>query len=848
MKLVLRSTLRHYLHHPWQLVLAIFGIALGVAVVAAVDIASGGAQRAFHLSMNEVTGNATHQIVSTATGVDERVYLRLRLAGVREIAPLVEGHARADGETLHLLGVDPFAESGFRDHLRHVGGGDDGMTSVDAAALLTRPAAVYLAAPTAARLGVAVGADIEVEIAGRAHRLDVLGLIGKADDPAIDGLLITDIATAQELTGNVGRLSWIDVRVEENEAGAARLRELAALLPPEVELLPAQSRGQAVDQMSAAFRTNLRAMSLLALLVGMFLVYNTMSFAVVQRRDRIARLRLLGVTRWQILALILGEALVIGLAATLCGVAGGVALGRELLALVTRTMNDLYFVVTVTTTDIPFALLARGALLGMAATLAAALLPAFEAASVTPVKGLRRSALEARSRALMPRLALAGAAALILAPLVLAASGRSLEGGFAGLFLAAIGMAALTPLLAILLSRAMGGALRPLHCSTCRLAVRGIATALSRTGIALSALMLAVATTVGVGLMIASFRGAVTDWLDAVLQADIYISAPESGTRAGTGTLDDRLAARLLALPGVSARSTTRLLSLETPQGLSRVLVLGLSPGRLPQQPLTRDTPGNARERFAAGEAVLVSESYAWRHRLAPGDRIALRTDRGMHSFDIAGIHYDYSAGEGQVLMPRTLYERWFDDRGISGIGLYLAPGTAPDAAMAAIRGEIAAAGAGARLRSNADLRRLSLEIFDRTFTVTEVLRLLAIAVAAAGMFGALMALQLERRTELAILRVVGFTPAQVFGTVTLQSLCMGAIAGSIALPAGALLALALVEIINLRSFGWSMPLLLQPEVLLTGFATATGAALVAGLYPAWTMSRALPAAALRDE
>lgn len=845
MRLLLRASLHYYLHHPWQLVIAVFGVALGVAVVAAVEVASGSAQRAFQLSMDTVTCEATHQIVGATAGLDEGIYRRLRLAGIRETAPLVEAYGVARGETLHLLGVDPFAEGPFRGHLERVQGDGSGT-------LIARPGSAYLAAPTAARLGVGAGDTLEFELGGRTHRLAILGVIDAGDGgaAAIDGLLLTDIATAQELTGMEGHLSWIDVRLPPGAEGEARLRAIEALLPPSAALLPAESRTLALRQMSGAFHTNLRAMSLLALVVGMFLIYNTMSFAVVQRRSHIACQRLIGVTRGEVLRVVLAEALLIGAAATLLGLGAGIALGQALLVLVAQTVNDLYFVLAVTELRVTPELLLRGALLGLAATLAAALVPALEAASVAPRAALHRSVIEAKSRVLMPRLAAAGAGAAVFALVLLGGSERSLAAGFAGLFLVILGMAFLTPLCAAVLARGAEALLAPAAGVAGRLAVRGITASLSRTGVALAALMLAVATTVGVGLMIESFRGTVAQWLEASLQADIYVSAPGFGSRRSAGALDDALIERVLAVPGVAAHSTGRTLSLESADGFVQIFVLGLSPGLTPRYPLKSGTPAEVWARFRAGEGVVISEPFAFHHRLSAGDSLTLRTDRGARRFPIAGIYYDYSTGQGQVLVPRALYERWFDDHGIAGLGLYLAAGAGLDEALRAVRAAVAA-GEDARavqVRSNSELRRLSLDVFDRTFTITEVLRLLAIAVAVAGILGAMMALQLERGAELAVLRALGLTPGQVFGTVALQTGIMGAIAGLIALPTGLALAVLLIEVINVRSFGWSMELLVRPGVLLSGLGAAIAAALIAGLYPAWKMSRVSPAAALRDE
>lgn len=837
------SSARYLWRRPWQMMLAVTGVALGVAVVVAVDLANDSALRAFRLSMDQVAGEATHQIIGGPTGLDEQVYTRLRLHGMRDSAPVIEAYGTADSETVRILGVDPLAEAGFRNHLAREG--DDAVAD-----LIAMPDSAMLATSTARRLGVNAGEPFDLQVAGQSHRIRLVGLIdanGRSDS-AIDGLMITDVATAQEITGMTGRLSWVDLALPAGPAGDRTKENIRNLLPAAAALVPAESRTHAMGQMTRAFRTNLAAMSLLALIVGMFLIYNTMTFTVVQRRALLGGLRLLGVTRGEILAMVLAEALVIGGAATVIGLGAGAVLGRGLLGLVTRTINDHYFVLTVTDLQLTVGPLIAASLLGVGATLLAALGPALEASTTSPQAALQRSSLESKSHTLMPRLARGGVAAALAACLLLLLPDRSIGGGFTALFLVVLGLTFTAPWLTVRLSRVAAWLLGGLGVYV-RLAVRGIGDALSRTGVAVAALMLAVATTVGVGVMIESFRATVSEWLQATLRADIYVSTPGLGSRRASGGLDPALVEELLAVPGVAAYSAGRQVTLESDKGLTNLFVLDPAAGLTPRYPLKAGEPERVWSAFLDGRAVLVSEPLAYHRRLSIGDRIELRTARGPRTFAIAGVYYDYGSEHGEVLMPRSLYRRYFDDDAITGLGLYLAPDGRPEDIMRAVRKTAAATHAGSVvIRSNRELREISMRIFDRTFAITDVLRLLAVVVAVVGILGALMALQLERGKEIAILRAIGFTPGQVQGLVTLQTGLMGLSAGLLALPTGAALAWLLIHVINRRSFGWTMHTVIPPEVLANGVVLAVAAATAAGIYPAWRMGRMLPAAAVREE
>ena len=839
-----RAGWRHLWRHPWQVGLTVLGVALGVAVVVAVNIANSSATRAFHLSVQDVAGPSTDQIVGGPDGLDERLYTRLRVeAGIRPSAPVVSGYGRARGRTLQLLGVDPFAEADFHHYL------DGGRKGPDLRRLLVEPDTVLMAPGTARRLDLSVGDRFRFQIQGRTHTLTLIGLLaaGRAPAAALDGLMVADMATAQALLQQVGRLDRIDLILPKGAAGGALRSRIRGMLPADARLQPAGARASDLLQMSRAFRTNLTAMSLLGLVVGMFLIYNTMTFAVLQRRPLLASLRLLGVTRGGVFALVITEALAVGLAGTALGLALGVALGDALVHLVTRTINDLYFALTVDRlmlTPLPFI---EGIALGLGATVLAALIPALEAARTPPQGALSRSLLEHRARRLAPVLAGSGAVMAAAAVAVLVLSGRSLNLGFVGLFLLVLGLTLMTPLTVAALVRAVGTLAGPVLGVQGRLAVRGVSASLSRTGVAVAALMLAVSTTVGVGIMVASFRSTVQLWLGQRLQADIYVAAAGVPGAGPPPPLAPAVVAQVRAVPGIAQVTASREVSLRTAHGPARIMAVDLARHRPPRFALKAGNPDRVWPAFRQGRAVLVSEPYAYRHQVGVGDHVTLPTPGGPRHFPIAGVFYDYQSGPGVVLMSRDRYARDWHDKRVNSVGLYLAPGQALEPALAAVRRAIHS-DQQVRVRANRAIRAASLAVFDRTFTITNVLRLLAVVVAFVGILSALMALQLERARELAILRATGVTPGQIRALVAGQTGFMGLAAGLLALPVGLVLALMLIEVINRRAFGWSMQTLVPWPVLAEALALALGAALAAGWYPGRRMARVSPAEALREE
>ncbi|MHB1194402.1 MAG: ABC transporter permease [Longimicrobiales bacterium] len=834
--------------HPAQLALSVLGVALGVAVVVAMDLAIQSSREAFRLSTEAVAGRATHALVGSLGGLDETLFARVRLeAGVRASAPVVEGFATSPalpGMALRVLGVDPFSEGPFRPFLA------GGATGVDVSALVTVPGAVVLSSATAARAGVAPGDSLAVRVEGREWVLPVVGLLEPADRLARAGLrdlLVMDVASAQELLGKVGSLSRIDVRVEEGGAGEVQLARLAGILPEGVRVEPAGTRAAALAGMIRAFDLNLTALSLLALVFGMFLIYNAMTFSVVQRRELLGALRALGVTRREVVAVILREALWVGAAGAALGVALGVVLGRGLVRMVARTINDLYFVVSVEALALPPQVLVLGALLGVGATLLAALPPALEAASAPPRVAQLRSAVEASARRAVPRAAGAGALLFFAGAALLAVPTGALAVSFAGLFLVILGMALMTPLGTVALvslarpGLARGGGILG------AMASRGVVTALSRTAPAVASLVVAVSVTVGLGVMIGSFRGTLTRWLGGTLVADVYVSLPSTQASHAEGTLESAVVDALRSHEAVAGWSTYRGVELADRAGPFRLIALELDPRGEAGFDFLEGGGAAAFAAFRRGGAVLVSEPFSHRRGVSAGDSVTLPVARGSGRYAVAGVFTDYASDQGVVMMGRGAFDAAWDDEGITSLGLFLRDGADANAVVEVLTARVPA-GQTVVVRTNATLRDGSLEVFDRTFQVTAVLRLLAFAVAFVGVLSAFMALELERAREFGVLRANGLTPGQLWRLVTTQTGLMGLVAGVLAVPMGLVLAWVMIYVVNKRSFGWTLRMEVHPDVLLQAVALALAGAVLAGVYPAWRMSRTSPAAALRGE
>lgn len=826
-----RSGWRGLLTHPGQLVLAVVGVMAGVAVVVGVDLTRVSAMRAMTLSNEAVLGRATHRISSPQNNLDEKSYFRARdlLRGEGAVAAVVEGWVQAapGAPAVRALGVDPLSEARFERVAIAQEQWVNGRTFVD---LIARPGAFFTTRQTAASYGWSMNAAVEVRINGQNRELLLAGWLD--DAPGSHDLLLMDIASAQELFESFGHISFVDIRLLE-PADAPRL--LAPLRREGYTVRPAGSQLSHTLKMTRSFYTNLTALSLLAALVGAFLVFNTMSFLVVQRRREIGVLRALGVTPAEVFRRTQWEALLIGSVASVLGLVAGVALAHGLVNLVTQTINDLYYAVSVRQLNVTTLQLAKALLLGVGCSLLAAAVPAYRASRLPPRLTMRASEPEATGLS-AASLSTASALCLGVGALLLLGPGKSVWLGFAGLFVVLGGFALITPVIMRWflhrLSRARSLGVSARTSMACALSSSG------RLALAASALMVALAAVIGIGLMILSFRGSVDSWLQQLLRADVYVAV--QGPQTQQAAVDSRFVRGLresAALRAVTTVWSTQVDGVYLGADVSwSVSVYDLTREAFSGFQFLHGDADSAWAAFING-GIIVSEPFARHHVLDRGESVKLKTAAGVRSMPIAAIYQDYGSDAGVIAMNRDTFARHWAEPGVGGIGLYLAEGKSMDDARRVL------AGANHRqlalvVQDSRSIREQALTVFDRTFAVTQALRALAALVAMVGVFSALMALQTERAREFGMLRAVGFTRADLTRMSLVQCLVVGLVAGLVAVPAGLAICVGLIDGINLRSFGWSVNLLWTWETFASGVLLCLVSALAAGLIPALKLSR----------
>jgi putative ABC transport system permease protein len=543
----------------------LLGVALGVAVFVGIKTAASSALTSFRDTVTSLAGNTQLQVTGQGNGFPEDLYATVASSdGVRAATPVLEFNVIAAlpvDEPLLMLGIDVFSDREFRQYSfveskQKTDAILSFLTEPGAIALITEPGAIALTEKFAKRHGLKVGDQVEILSGSRQLTFTLRTLLElKGPARALEGnVALVDIATAQEAFDRIGRLDRIDLILAQGFALEEVREQLQELLPADVTVEPPQNRLGRIKEMINAYRLNLLALSLIALFVGIFLVYNAVAFAVNKRRYEIAMLRVLGTQRWQILGLFLSEALVVGLLGALVGVGLGLVMAKFALKAMAQTISELYLLVRVETLSLSPLIIFLGAGAALGVALLGGLFPSLEASRTLPREALYRGSLERRLHMNLGRISLVGTVVLGLG--YFCSQQPPVDGlplfGFVAAFLILAGFSFLTPASVILVNRALAPGLAGLFKIEGKMASRYLGRSLNRSAVAIASLMTALAMLISISIMILSFRQTVVTWTEQIIAADLYIS-PAVRLTGQRGSLPLELVEDLPRLPGFVA-------------------------------------------------------------------------------------------------------------------------------------------------------------------------------------------------------------------------------------------------------------------------------------------------------
>ena len=824
-------------HHPWRNAAAVVAVMLGVALALSVHLINASALSEFSQAVRSVNGQPDLTLRASQGQFDESLYARIAsLPEVSVASPVLElsTYAQAAGGTrqsLRVLGVDALLLARLAPELLPRPADADDRFAFFA------PATVFLNAAAQNALGAG---SLQLQSGLNMLAVRVAGSVAAGGGP----LAVMDLGAAQDLFGRGGELTRVDLQLRAgvDRADFVRRQHSAADWPAQLQWSEPGDAAQRVSQLSRAYRINLTVLALVALFTGAFLVFSVLSLSVAKRAQQLALLGVLGLGGATRLHLVLCESLLLGLLGSAAGVALGTALAALALRLLGGDLGGGYFAGIAPVLQWSWAAALTYGGLGVVAALVGGWWPARTAQQLPPAQSLKGLGVApaGHGHAWLSLALLLGGALLALLPPV---AGIALGAYLSVALLLVGGIGALPGLIGLLYGR-----LSPLVAKRAlpMLAVERARRVRESAGVAVSGVVASLSLAVALTIMVASFRHSVTDWLDVVLPADLYVRTAASSAAGDTAYFSPEFVQAVAAVPGVAR------------VGGLRVTQLLLSPDQPAVALIARDMQTPARVLPLVGPAlsvpagaigIYVSEPMLTRYQASVGQFFEPMANSfaktGEPRFFVAGVWRDYARQFGAIAMDEQDFVRLTGDRRVNDLALWLAPGAREDAVQAGIR-QLAAQSTGPGLNSElielasaGQIRTRSLQIFDRSFAVTYWLQAVAIAIGLFGVAANFSAQVLARRKEFGLLAHLGLTRRQVLSVVAGEGAAwtvMGSLAG---LALGLAVSVVLVHVVNPQSFHWSMDL----QVPWLRLMVLCVAVVLAGTLTAWLAGRAAASA-----
>jgi putative ABC transport system permease protein len=805
------------------------GVACGVAAVLGMTMSAQTALRSFTKAVEFLRGTATHSIQRPVGPMEEDLLAKLgRDPAVEWFSPVIDRRLRLNnGELARLLGIDPFLDRAIRPEISKV-------EFLDSKTDVSETLLSFLVDERSAF----VDHDLkgELEITSEKNLETAKGLLhvkGSFPNSSGEPLILMDIGHVQKLFNLQGYVDRVDL-ILSDESGFGSRWGKGFLIQS------ARQRSETFSGMLQAFRLNLEALSLLALFVGVFLIYNTAMFTVVSRRRDTGILRSLGANRMEILAAFLSEILILGIIGGALGGLIGYFLTRFLTGLIGSSISNLYFFLRPEAVTWSSWIVITGVGLGCSASLLGGAIPLLELIQTDPVKALSGRVASRESARKAQRAALAGFFILLVSLVLFLLPETHIYVGFAGVFGFVLGVSLLTGVVLVILHPFIRKILGTLGRLPGKVAAGNIRQNLGRTGVAIAAFMISLSMSIGLSAMIGSFRQSLIWWMDTQIRGDLYIG------RMVEAEVPEDFYEEIRKIEGLGGvhpyrnvqtlyRNTSINVSAVDASVLEKYARFGWLKG------------GNENWEIVKRGGVILSESFSRRFGVKSGETMTLEGIQGPTEFKVGAIFYDYTTEHGLVMMDRSTFLKIFGDRTLNNIGIFIDPDN-PHRAELLKEVRRRAEARGLPVLTGAQLHENILEVFDTTFAITRSMRAIAIIVAFFGIAGALLTLFIERSREFGIYRALGFSTGQVARMTLMEGLGMGIVSFLLSMAVGTTLAILLIKVINIRSFNWTIfyDPALKPY-LLTG-VTAILASIGAAAYPIWKVYRTYPQIQIREE
>ena len=841
---------RPVLRDPFRMVITILGVAIGVAVFLSIQLANRQTLQSFEESVNLVLGRADAVVHAEGMAFDEKYFQEL--SRVREFVksyPVIEGYGveLKTGQVVEILGTDLLQDSGIRDFsIKTLEKDLKGLLP-----LIMDPKGIVLPEKFIPGTSFKPGDKISFLINGIEKTFNVNAILeNKGLARALNGnFALMDIAAAQWAFERIGKLDRIDIEFKNKQKFESMGKKISEVLPGFLRVDRPERKNRQVEKMLQAFQYNLTALSFVALIVALYLIYNMVALSVVRRRTEIGTLRAIGATPLLIASIFFIEAGIIGAAGSVIGVWLGKYLAKFSLNAVSITVNNLYTPSYVTEVEFHWGQSWPYLLLGVGLSLVSSLIPAIDAARTSPTIVMRRGSYDVKIFRGDRRLTLLALASFVLAGVfsLLPPIGGFPYFGFLAVFLVIMGVSFLSPAALLLGRDLLKGVCKKFFGGEGFLASMNLSQNIGRNSLAISSLAIAFMMIISMSIMVHSFRQTVIVWIGQTLKADLFVQVAGGRDIDYQYTLPGDRVGDIRKIPGVAAVDLFRAQDISYND---KPAVLGSGDFKaLSRYGNLVIKSGPSAEELAAEmigqDRAIVSESFALKHEVEIGDSLYLETPNGSAELQVVAVYYDYSRERGYIIIDRSIFIKYYSDTDVNSFVIYLSNKNK----IENVRQEILKTlGADYNLviRSNSELKKNVLEIFDKTFAITYSLEIIAGCVALLGLFNTLIALILERKREIGILRFIGGFREQVKRMVLIEAGILGFIGSILGVVAGAIVSYILIFVINKQSFGWTIQIHYPYAFVLFSLLLFWGVSFIAGLYPAKLAASLNPKEAVR--
>lgn len=819
-----RAFVRDWRHFRLHWITTVLGIGIAVAIVSAVHISIDKTRAAIERNHADLNEGASVTVESVSGWLPEGLYAAAVLERrIDAFEPVVEAWVTVGnaGDRYLLLGVDLLAHS----NLSRAGESQALGASVFTR-LMTTPGAVAVGPALLAEQGAAPDSLLSLRYGDRQTQARVATEIEAsfaADHPVFERLIVADIATAQELLGVQGYLSYLKVHGFDSADVQARVRDFVAEHRAELTLVSQEQRLAEASSLPQAFYANIQIIGWLALLLGTMIALNATLYVVRLRKNVVGTLRALGVTGGEILLLQGGSFLVTASIGSALGLVLGVLASDALYVLTLRTVNELFYPTTWVDESLTASTLLKALAVGMGAGMAGAVFSAWQAWAIAPVTLMRERIGPPRS----PAWRWSAAVLLIVGSLAGLLQGTTaFFGVHAALFGLLGGFVLLCPDVIVGAASVLAAVVAKFVNPLSLWGLRNIGRLKRFYALAMASLVVAVSVAMALQVMVASFRVAVDQWISQGFNADYYLSfsSPLPGQAFSSADVQG-----LRALPGVAAVVASSRVAL-TFRGAEITAFAREDFAQIPQRFSVVEMKGDIA---AQDNGVLVTEAFAFYYSVRVGDVMALSRGDVSHDFVVSGIVRDYSSGKGYVMAAPAALQRLLPVLPTTALAVYLAAGEADRPSAESLAKAVSSQG-GVRVRDSQFIRTFTLDVFDRTFEIITVLSFVVIATSCLGVMIALFTAQTEKQQDYRILRMIGVTPREIGGLIYREVSVIAVLSSLAAVPLAYLLAYFFCHKLMKQSFGWSFPL--QTDVI--GFASVFVLAIAGSLLAGALVAR----------